>query len=202
MFVESKKKIRLADLEIDTNLLPESIAIAYSIQYENLAFELKKKLSKRHKITDFIQILGCSKPKIKKTSAILLISSGRFHAINLALETKLPIYILEENKLNRISEEDINRLNNMKKASYMNFLNSKKVGILISAKPGQENLKKAIEIRKKLKSRYKDKKYYLFIANNINISEFENFSNIQAWINTACPRIEANNIINTKDIKL
>jgi len=200
VFIESKRKIKLADLGIDANQLPGNIAIAYSIQYENLAFEIKKKLSKRHKITDFIQVLGCSRPKLKKTQAVLLISSGRFHALNLALETKLPIYILENNQVSKISEEDINKLNNMKKASYMNFLNSKNMGILISTKPGQENLKKALEIRKKLRSKYKDKKIYLFMANNINASEFENFP-IQSWVNTACPRIEGNNVININDLK-
>jgi diphthamide biosynthesis enzyme Dph1/Dph2-like protein len=201
LYIESKKKVKLADLEIDTSQLPKNIAIAYSIQYKDLAFELKKKLSKKYNITDFVHILGCSRPKIKKTQAILLISSGKFHAINLALETKLPIYILEGNNITKVSEEEVNNLKNLKKASYMNFLNSNKVGILVSTKPGQENLKKTLEIKKKLNAKYKDKKSYILIANNINTSEFENF-NIDSWINTACPRIEGNKIINLKEIKL
>ncbi|MDO8623393.1 MAG: diphthamide synthesis protein [archaeon] len=200
LFIEAKKKVKLADLEIDTSQLPKNIAIAYSVQYMDLAFELKKKLSKKHNITDFIQVLGCSRPKIKKTQAILLISSGKFHAINLAIELNLHIYLLEGNNITKVSEEEINHLKSQKKASYINFLNSKNIGILVSTKPGQENLKKALEIKKKLKVKYKDKKSYILIANNINTQEFENF-NINSWINTACSRLEDNKIINSKDIK-
>lgn len=200
IFVEAKKKVKLADLDVDISRLPESIAIAYSIQYKDLAFELKKKLSKKHKITHFVQVLGCSKPKFSKTSAVLLITSGKFHAINLALETKLPIYIYSENKLDKISEEEINNLKGMRKAAYMNFLNSKRIGILVSTKPGQENLKKAIGTKKNLDK--KGKRGYLFISNNINTSEFENFQ-LNSWLNTACPRMDmnSNKVINIDKIK-
>ena len=201
LFIEAKRKVKLADLEIDTNQLPKDIAIAYSVQYKDIAFELKKKLSKKYNITDFIQVLGCSKPKLKKTQAVLLISSGKFHGINIALESKFPIYILEANNLIKVSENEINNLKSQKKASYMNFLNSENIGILVSTKPGQENLKKAIEIKKKLNVKYKDKKPYILIANNINVAEFENF-NINSWINTACSRLENNKMINVKEIKL
>ncbi len=67
----------------------------------------------------------------------------------------------------------------------MKFLNAEKVGILISTKPGQENLKRAIELKKRLK----DKKFYLFLCNEIDARQFENFD-IQAWINTGCPRMD------------
>ncbi|MCK4553158.1 diphthamide synthesis protein [Candidatus Pacearchaeota archaeon] len=43
----------------------------------------------------------------------------------------------------------------------------------------------------------KNKKSYLFISNNINTSEFENFG-LDSWVNTACPRLdmEDNRIVN------
>ena len=79
----------------------------------------------------------------------------------------------------------------------MRFLNAEKVGILISIKPGQNNLNKAFMFKKKLK-----KKSYLFICNNVNTSEFENFPEIQSWINTACPRLDVNDarIVNIRDV--
>ena len=57
---------------------------------------------------------------------------------------------------------------------------------------------KSLELKKKL-----DKKSYLFIADNINSSEFENFPDIQSWVNTSCPRMDMNDnrIINYKKIK-
>ncbi len=183
-------------LEISKKL-PKNIAIAYSIQYKDIAFEIKNILSQTHKITKLVQVLGCSKPNFSKTTqAILLIGSGKFHAIPLALEAKHPIYMLEHNKLRKISKEDIEPFKKKQKASYLKFLNADKIGILVSTKPGQQNLKKALELKKKLKN----KKSYLFISNNININEFENFG-LNSWVNTACPRMDMDsNIINIDKI--
>lgn len=200
LFIPAKVKSEINEKKIQSLKLPKNIAIAYSIQYKDIASKIKQILSKKHNITKLIQVLGCSNSRFpKQTQAILLISSGKFHTIALATESKIPVYILENNKLTRISEKDIEFFKKKQKASYLKFLHSKRIGILVSTKPSQENLKKAIE----LKSKIKDKETYLFISNNINTQEFENFPEIQSWINTACPRmdIENNSIINVRNIK-
>lgn len=187
LFIPAKIKSEINKIKIleISKKLPKNLAIAYSIQYQDIANKIKTILSKKHKITQFIQVLGCSKPKFsKETKAILLISSGRFHAISLAKESNLPVYILESNKLNKISKQEIESLNKKQKASYIKFLNADKIGILISTKPGQQNLKKALSLK------LKNKKSYFFISNQINTKEFENFPDIQSWINTACPRLD------------
>lgn len=196
LFIPAKIKdnINRARIELLSSKLPKNIAIAYSIQYENLAKEIKIILSKNHKITSLTQILGCSKPKFNKfTNAILLIGSGRFHAISLALETGLPIYILKKESLEKVSEEEVKKIEKIQKASYLKFLNAKNIGIIISLKPGQEKFKRALDLTKK----FKNKKYYLFLANNINSNEFENYK-IDSWVNTACPRLDmdSNSLIN------
>jgi len=195
IFIPAKSKIPIDKSKILqlSKKLPKNLAITYSVQYENQAREIKQILSKNHKISKFTQVLGCSqplgcsRPKIK-SNAILLISDGRFHAVSLAQETKLPIYICTNNKLEKISEKEIKELEQKQKASYVKFLNAKKVGILVSTKPGQQNLEQAIDIKNKLSK----KEFYLFICNNINTAEFENFPEIQSWINTACPRMDMN----------
>lgn len=178
--------------------LPKEIAIAYSVQYNKIASQIKEILSKTHKITSLVQVLGCSRPLFPKgTKAILLISSGRFHAVSIALETNLPTYILESNELTKISEQEISNLQKKKNAAYLKFLNSDKAGILISTKPGQENLKKALSFRNSIKP----KKSYLFISNNINPQEFENFPEITSWVNTACPRMDFDTpVLNLSDL--
>ena len=91
---KTKYKINKSKILLISKKLPKNIAIAYSIQYQEQAMEIKQLLSSSHNITKFIQVLGCSKPVIaKNTQAILLIGDGRFHATSLALETKLPVYI-------------------------------------------------------------------------------------------------------------
>jgi len=190
--VKLKRKINKEKIKSFSKKLPKNIAIAYSIQFKEIAEQVKKVLSKKHKILIITQILGCSKINFsKQTQAILLISSGKFHAISLAFESKKPVYLLEYEKLIKISKEEIEIFEKRKKASYVNFLNSEEIGVLISTKPGQQRLKKALKLK------IPNKKLYFFISNNINTNEFENFG-LKSWINTACPRLDmfSNKIIN------
>ena len=190
LFIPAKIKLKIDKskiLEISKQL-PKNIAIVYSIQYKGLASGLNAIIRKNHNITKFIQVLGCSKPSFPKaTQAILLIGDGMFHALSLGFETKFPIYILNNNKLEQISQKDVQILENRQKTVYLKFLNANEIGILVSTKPGQENLKKALIFKNNLKK----KKSYLFITNNIDVSEFENFG-LDSWVNTACPRIDMN----------
>jgi diphthamide biosynthesis enzyme Dph1/Dph2-like protein len=191
LFIPAKRKLNINKKKIEeiSKKLPQKIVIAYSIQYKDIASEIKNILSKNHNITKLVQVLGCSKLNLPKaTQAILLISSGKFHATSLAFETKLPIYILEQNSLHQITKQDIQIFEKKQKVAYLKFLDADKLGILISIKPGQQNIRKALEFNKKIK----DKKSYLFIGDNINTSEFENFG-LNCWINTACPRLDMDN---------
>ena len=199
LFIPASSKLKINPLKIKSLLkeLPKNLILAYSIQYKDLAEELKKIISKEYNIEKFVQVLGCSKLKFsKKVQAILLISDGKFHAIALAKQTNIPVYILTGNKLEKISKEEIKILEKKQKVSYLKFLNADKVGILVSTKPGQQNLQKALEFKKKTK-----KQSYLFICNNVNVSEFENFG-LDSWVNTACPRLdmESSSIINIDKI--
>ncbi len=199
LFMPAKVKSNVnekAILEVSKKL-PTSLAIAYSIQYLDAAKKIKEILSKTHEITSFVQVLGCSKPDFSKsTKAVLLIGSGKFHAVSLAIETNLPVYILYNNSMTEVSKKEIESLKTRKKASYLKFLNSDNIGILVSAKPGQENLKRALELKKSLKN----KKSYILIGDNLSVNEFENF-NLDSWVNTACPRLDFDaNAINIRDL--
>lgn len=199
LFIPTKVKLHLDEEEIRflLNELPENIAVAYSIQYEDVAKKIKEIL--KDKITKVIQVLGCTKPSFSKnTKAILLISDGKFHAVSLAQETKLPVYSLENNQLTKISKRDIEDLEKKQKAGYVKFLNATKVGILISTKSGQQNLKQALDFKRRLKN----KSSYLFICNNVDTNEFQNFG-LSSWVNTACRRLDLENasIVNIDKVK-
>jgi len=199
LFIPASSKLKASSYKINSisKKLPKNLVIAYSIQYKNLAYEIKKIISKEHNIKLIIQVLGCSKPKFsKEVQAILLLSDGRFHAVSLAKESKIPVYLFNGNKLEKISKNEIKISEKKQKVSYLKFLNADKIGILVSTKPGQQNLKKALEFKNKTK-----KRAYLFICNNVNVSEFENFG-LDSWVNTACPRLdmESSKIINIDKI--
>ncbi len=199
IFIPAKVVSEVNEEKIKSLSLPKNIAIAYSIQYKDIAEKIREILYKKNNITEIIQVLGCSKPNFSKnTEAVLLIGSGEFHAVSLAYESKLPIYILEQERLRKISKEEISAFEKKKKASYLKFLNSDNAGILVSTKPGQENLKRAIALKNKLKN----KKSYLFISNEADTGQFENFNDIKAWINTACPRLDFDSsVINISDLE-
>ena len=182
--VKSKQKLNSNMINSISKKLPKNIAICYSIQFEQQARELKNKL-KNKQITAFKQVLGCSRPIFpKNTKSIILIGQGKFHSVSLQYETKIPVYLVENNKLTKVSSQDVEKLEKKQKASYINYLNQDKIGIIITNKPGQQRLKQALKLKNKLK-----KKAYLFLCNNINASEFENFG-LKSWVNTACPRLD------------
>ena len=192
MFVEAgnKEKLNLEKLKELEKKLPPIIYIAYSIQYKNLAEEIKKSIKK--KVAGFSQVLGCS--KIKTSSPILLISSGRFHAINLALQGN-KVYIFDNFSIREIDSKEIEIIKKKEKAKYLRLLSSDNIGITVSIKDGQENLESAEKIKEQLEK--KGKKAFLFLADNINPQELENFS-CDIWINTACPglSLDSDKIIN------
>ncbi len=157
------------------------------------------------------EITGCnlSYALNKKVDSYLFIGSSYFHPIELRLKTNKEVYLLNPltSKLSKVSNEEIKTYKKRKKGKLLKFLAAEKIGIIISTKPGQYhpnkylNLKQKINLALKMKNKLK-KESYIFIANNINGQELENFPDIQAWINTACPKIEYKNIINLQDLKI
>jgi len=195
--IQKNLNIKLSKSQIAK--LPKTLFLAYTIQYKKLAEHIGKQLKKNKiKIGGFKQVLGCT--KINTPLPILLISTGKFHAQNLMLQSPI-IYITENNKIIKIPNKEIARLKAKKKTALIKFLKANKIGILVSTKPGQENLQRAVKLKQKLEKKHKQKQVFIFISNNINTSQFENF-NINSWVNTACPGLAFDNpnILNIDDI--
>lgn len=189
LFVEAKKKFDKFSkkLKIDINL-PRKIHLLYTIQYKILAEQLKKELEKNgYKVLAFQQIVGCSKVKLKASP--LFIGSGRFHALSLALSTGKQIFVYEDNKITKMPEQEVSEFRAREQGKLAKFLISDSIGLLVSLKPGQNKLKKVLELKKDLKSRFKGKNFYVFISDTINLQELENF-NCDFWVNLACPGVE------------
>lgn len=184
LYIEAQKDIKLDNSKLQEleKILPPTLYIVYSIQYAGLAKQLKSKLNK--KITGFTQILGCSKIETKDT--ILLLGEARFHAINLAQVSGKSVFIFNNHTIDKITREEISIYEKKQQGKISKFLISDKIGILVTTKPGQCKLNEAIKLKEKLKNK---KKSYLFLADNINLNELENFS-LPIYINTACPRLE------------
>ncbi len=202
LYLEAQKKLN--EKESPINIDPKSfnekqVFLAYSIQYKQLAEQIKKELeAKKVKIMGFQQVLGCT--KLKTDYSILLIGSGRFHALNLALQNPV-VYVYNGGTIAKIEEKDLSELKKNKEINLKRFVLAKNIGIIISTKPGQENLKKAKLFKEKITKKYPEKRVFFFVSNNINLNELENFS-INFWINSACPGItnDSPKITNIDDI--
>lgn len=187
MFISAiKQKVKL---DINKINFPKKFILAYSIQYKKTADFIKTKLKKR--VIKSMQVLGCT--ELKTNHPIVLITDGNFHAINLALQNN-EVYKLENNQLKKIDDKLIENYRKKIKTTITKFLHSDRVGIIVSIKPGQENLQLALNLKNKLKNK---KKTYFFLTNIININELENFP-IEIYVNTACPTMiyDTNKLIN------
>lgn len=189
--------------------LPQEIGLVTTIQHLDLLDTVAAQLTNSVKGG---QVLGCDTNSAEKINnqveAFLFIGSGQFHPIAIALKTKKPVFCWNPftKELKKIDENEIKRYEQKKKASLTKFLSSNKIGILVSTKPGQNNMKKALELKEKNdKLQQEDsqkKEYYIFQFDTLNPSELENFPFIECWVNTACPRIadEKVSIVNISDL--
>jgi len=194
LFIHAKSKQDIKKV-LDKVKIKGKVGLITTIQFLDQVKKIKNK--------NFIfggQILGCNiqnAEKIKnKVDSFLYIGSGKFHPITVALKLKKQVYIANPitNEFSKINKEEIIGLEKRKKGKLNKFYSSNSYGILVSTKKGQYNLKKALKLNEKLKNSY------IFIFDNLDTNEFENFNMIDMWINTACSRIEGKNIINLEDL--
>lgn len=197
LFVESKRKD--LDLNIEKIEVPKKLHILYSIQYKELAEKIRDKLKKEHEILDFQQILGCS--VINPKGDLLLIGSGRFHGISIAYNSGKPVWVYDNGKIDKIKQEEIEKYRARRNAKISRFLMADNIGLIVTSKLGQNKIEEALKFKEEMQKKYKDKKFYIFVSETININEFENFP-IDIWINFACPGLELDNkdIINYEHI--
>lgn len=209
LFIETKRKFKDSDIKLELlDKLPgKTIALAATIQYIELLPKVKSYLESKNKKVIIKKgayyeghILGCNSSALDKSAdTLLMITDGTFHAMNNAIQLQKPIYVFSGNTLDKIEQKEIDAHNKRTLTKQKKYLLADNIGLLVSSKHGQHqgaihNIKKQIE--------KKNKKVYVFESNNIDTNEFENFPQIQMWINTACFGLARDDmrIINLADI--
>ncbi len=196
MFIPAKAEFDLDDLKLD-QIKHKKIGLITTVQFVD---ELPK--IKNHLIENGFEpviggeILGCRIDKAKeikdKVDAFLFIGSGHFHPIAMQGLGK-PIYL---------PSGEIMKDRKKSKGMWVKFLSARQIGIMISLKPGQM-IKHVEKIKQELEKKYPDKKFYLFLFETLDINQMNNFPFIEAWINTACPRISDDvKVLNYEDLVL
>lgn len=192
-----KGEIDLSNLDLIT--LPKKLGVATTVQFLDFIEEIKEYLEINGKIVfvDKIkqkyegQLLGCdfgAADKIKDdVDAFIYFGTGVFHPLGIALNVDKEVFCYDPISalMSKIDRTEVERYNKKRKSAYMKFLESTEIGILVSSKPGQNNFRKAIELKRQLK----DKNCYIFVFDTLDFNQVENFPFIQTWVNTACNRI-------------
>lgn len=195
LYIKAEMEIELEPILKKIKIPEKKVGLFTTVQFEHAVKNIKD--------DGFIfcgSVLGCNVnnvlPVADKVDAFLFIGSGDFHPLSLK-RFKKPIYVANPltDKFGKITEKDLEKLEKEQKGKLMKYLAAKKVGIIVCTKLGQNLFYQAIKLQDKLK-----KESFLFICNDVDPVEFENFPDVDMWINTACPRIEHKKIINMKDL--
>jgi len=182
--------------------LPKKVGLVTTIQFLGQLEKVKNYLEKNHEVFIGGQVLGCDASSAKKISskvdAFLYIGSGEFHPLRVLIETGKKVIIANpiSGEVGELSDAEIKEIEKKVLGKYNKFLHAKKIGILVSTKPGQYNLDKAFALKESL-----DEEGFIFIGDEIRVNELEDFNDIDFWVNTACPRIEDRNIISLEDLE-
>ena len=208
MFVEARYNKPIS-IEKHVLKLPPRVGLITAVQFIGQIKEVKSQLEKYGKKVFFGkgrhtpyqgQVLGCDINAAvsveKKIDAFLYIGSGLFHPIAISLKTKKDVFTFNPltEKFDKVDIKKAERINKRRKGALIKFLSSKEIGVIVTTKPGQEQLNKAFELKK----RFRDKNFYFLIFDTIDFNQLENFPFIECFVNTACPRIALDDSIKIK----
>lgn len=138
------------------------------------------------------QVTGCNYSNVKsianEVEAFLFIGGGRFHGLGIALVTSKPTVIADpyEDEAYLINAE-AEKIIKQRWASIEEARKAKTIGVLIGLKPGQEHLDEALHLKDEIEKI--GKIVYLFAIREVVPEVLMEFPTIDAYVNTACPRI-------------
>jgi len=204
IYVEAKANISVKDVVEDAlhYLKPwNNIGLVTTVQHVHMIKKIEKILRAAGKKV-YIghepglkypgQVLGCDYRNAKAISnmveAFLFVGGGVFHAIGLFLATLKPTIAADpfEGRAHRIDDE-AKRVINKRWADIAEASKAKRWGVIIGLKIGQFNLEASLKIKRDLEKCGKEA--ILLAMREITPENLLEFPTIEAYVNTACPRI-------------
>ncbi|MEM1550503.1 MAG: diphthamide biosynthesis enzyme Dph2 [Candidatus Bathyarchaeia archaeon] len=138
------------------------------------------------------QVLGCDYRNCKTVSgmvdAFLFIGSGLFHAVGVFLATMKPTITVDPftggiSRVDNYARLVINR----RWVDIREAMGAERWGIIIGLKTGQQNFETALKLKNDLEA--SGRKAILLSMREITPDILRGFTDIEAYANTACPRI-------------
>ncbi len=135
------------------------------------------------------QVLGCNYSGDDPTIGhYLFLGSGDFHPIGLVLHTGKPLAMLDPytEEAKEMGRKRIEGILRQRSGLIMSSMEKSTFGILIGSKPGQMRRNLALRMKRKLEKH--GKRGYLLALEHVG-PELIDFYPVDAFVNTACPRI-------------
>lgn len=155
------------------------------------------------------QVLGCDVSAAQKISgkvgAFVYLGGGDFHPLRVGERTGKKVYCLHPSSgLDVLRQEKIKEEVRKKRLKAAKASKQATFGVLVSTKPGQEAMRGARDVVKTL--RKKGRTALIFVGDDLSPSFLNDFSEVGAWVNTACPRISDDYdynkpVVNWEDLK-
>jgi len=138
------------------------------------------------------QLIGCDFSNAQTVSenveAYVFVGGGRFHAMGVALATGKPTIIADPyEKIAYPIQDQVRRIIMQRWGNISEAKDAKSFGVLISLKSGQMRLRDAMSIKEKLEQNRL--KATLLALREVTSSALMQFPGIDAFVNTACPRL-------------
>jgi 2-(3-amino-3-carboxypropyl)histidine synthase len=145
------------------------------------------------------QVIGCDYSNAisiaKDVEAFLFIGGGQFHALGVALSTLKPTVVADPFDNTSFSvDKEAEKIFKQRWALIQDAKQAKNFGVLLGIKPGQKRLEEALQVKEKLERN--GKTAYLLAAKEITPEALMEFPTIDAFVNTACPRISLDDSVN------
>lgn len=138
------------------------------------------------------QVLGCQFQSVKsissKVDAFVVLAGGDFHGLGVRIATGKRTIVCDpfQNQV-RDMEELAKRFLRKRYAAIDSFKEAKRIGIIIGLKTGQFQPTTAQEMKDVIES--KGRECVLLALREIDPIALTNFSDIESFVNTGCPRI-------------
>ncbi len=177
------------------------IGLATTVQHIQLLDQVRERLVREGKVVVIGdagrinyagQVTGCNYSNVKsianEVDAFLFIGGGRFHALGISLSTSKPTIIADpyEGRAYSLSD-DTQKIVKQRWAVIEQAMHVKIFGVLIGIKLGQMHLESSLKIKETIEKL--GKTAYLIVAKEITPESLLEFPTIEAYVNTACPRI-------------
>jgi len=204
IYIEAKASVSIK--EAVNKALPclknwKSIGLATTVQHVDMLSEARELLIKAGKSVAIGdagklkyagQVMGCDYSNAKAierdVEAFLFLGGGKFHAIGLELATAKPVVVADPYEKRAYAvDHEVGRIRKQRWATIYTAKKAENFGVLIGLKSGQEKFDKALQIKEKLEK--KGRRAALLALREITPEALMQFPTIDAFVNTACPRI-------------